>query len=49
MASVRSVIETGNGPEYDPRYVKVTLYSGGPWWLSEDGRYLDGPPPAVAA
>jgi hypothetical protein len=43
-------IETGAGPEHDPRYVRVVLHSGGPpLWLGEDGSYLFESPEASAA
>jgi hypothetical protein len=38
-------IEMGSGPEHDPRRVPVILHSDdAPWWLGEDGRYLDEDP-----
>jgi hypothetical protein len=42
-------IETGAGPEFDPRYVAVVLHSGAARWLGADGRYLDTMPGTAAA
>jgi hypothetical protein len=42
-------IETGNGPEHDPRYVQVVLHSSEvPLWLGVDGRYLFEAPEVAA-
>jgi hypothetical protein len=42
-------IKHGKGPEFDPRFVPVTLFGGVVRWLTEDGRYAEDPPGEVAA
>ena len=42
-------IEHGTTLEFDPRYVRVTLFGGVKRWLSEDGRYLEDAPGELAA
>jgi hypothetical protein len=46
-------IESGNGPEHDPRHVPVMLQSaagsGVTVWLGEDGKYLTEAPKELAA
>jgi hypothetical protein len=43
------VIRSGNGPEHDPRFVPVTLFTGRKVRFGDDGQYHDEPPGEVAA